>query len=157
MSFLRLASRHSLQLNRQLALNSVSIFRMGLSSKVAPVVSTKAPPAAASYSHAIKANGFVYVSGQIPYTPDGKAVKGSFSAQSEQVIKNCIGIVEDANSSLENIVKCNIFLTDISKFGEFNKVYSKYFNSHKPARSCVAVKDLPLGCPLEMEVIAVEK
>lgn len=134
-----------------------SVFRMAFSSKVTPVVSTKAPPAAASYSHAIKANGMIFVSGQIPYTPDGKPVKGDFKAQSEQVIKNCLGIVEDANSSLDNIVKCNIYLTDISKFGAFNEVYAKYFNAHKPARSCVAVKDLPLGCPLEMEVVALEK
>ncbi|VEU24085.1 DEKNAAC105258 [Brettanomyces naardenensis] len=157
MSFLSSVSRRSVLLSKQLSTNSSSIFRMGLSSKVTPVVSTKAPPAAASYSHAIKANGFIYVSGQIPFTLDGKPVEGDFQAQSEQVIKNVLGIVEDANSSLENIVKVNIFLADISNFGDFNEVYSKYFNVHKPARSCVAVKALPLGVPVEMEVIAVEK
>ena len=62
------------------------------------------------------------------------------------------------NSSLNHIVKANIFLTDMgAQFGEFNKVYAKYFSEHKPARSCVAVKELPLGVPLEIEVVAIEK
>lgn len=66
--------------------------------------------------------------------------------------------MEASNSSLKHVVKANIFLTDMqAQFGEFNKVYAKYFNEHKPARSCVAVKELPLGVALEMEVVAVEK
>lgn len=158
MSFFAKAAKQSLRLNQRLAFTArPSLFRMALSSKVTPVSSTRAPPAAASYSHAIKANGFVFVSGQIPFTVDGKPVNGDFKAKSEQVIQNVLGIVEDSNSSLENIIKCNIYLSDISKFGEFNEVYAKYFNSHKPARSCVAVKELPLGVPLEMEVVALEK
>lgn len=127
-----------------------------MSNKVIPVVSKNAPPAAASYSHAIKANGFIYVSGQIPYTPDGKPIEGDIKDKADQVIKNALAIVEDSGSKLENIVKCNIFLKDMSNFGKFNEVYSKYFNAHKPARSCVAVADLPLGVDVEMEVIAVE-
>lgn len=131
-------------------------FTRTMSSKVTPVISANAPPAAASYSHAIKANGFVYVSGQIPYTADGKPVEGDIQAKADQVIKNALAIVEDSNSKLENIVKVNIFLKDMNNFGKFNEVYSKYFNAHKPARSCVAVADLPLGVDVEMEVIAVE-
>lgn len=127
-----------------------------MSSKVTPVMSKNAPPAAASYSHAMKANGFIYVSGQIPYTPDGKPIEGDIQAKADQVIKNALAIVEDSNSKLENIVKVNIFLKDMSNFGKFNEVYSKYFNVHKPARSCVAVADLPLGVDVEMELIAVE-
>lgn len=127
-----------------------------MSSKVTPVISKRAPPAAASYSHAIKANGFIYVSGQIPYTPDGKPIEGDIQAKADQVIKNALAIVEDSNSKLENIVKVNIFLKDMNNFGKFNEVYSKYFNDHKPARSCVAVAELPLGVDVEMELIAVE-
>lgn len=127
------------------------------SNTITPVISTNAPPAAASYSHAIKTNGFVYVSGQIPYTIEGKPVEGDIQAKAHQVIKNVAGVLHDSNSDLNHIVKATIFLTDMSNFGKFNEVYSQYFNVHKPARSCVAVKELPLGVEVEMEVIAVEK
>lgn len=119
-----------------------------------------APPPAASYSQAIKVNGFIYVSGQIPYTPDNKPLSEnpSIAEQAEQVIQNVSNILEASNSSLDHIVKANIFLTDMKgQFAEFNSVYAKYFSEHKPARSCVAVKELPLGVDLEMEAIAVEK
>ncbi|GMG21580.1 unnamed protein product [Ambrosiozyma monospora] len=139
---------------KPIATRSNQFIRMG--STLTPVISSNAPPAAASYSHAIKANGFVYVSGQIPYTPDGKPVEGDIKAKGEQVLQNVFAILKDSNSSLEKIVKVNVFLTDINDFAKFNEVYSKYFNVHKPARSCVAVKDLPLGVPLEVEVVAVE-
>lgn len=104
--------------------------------------------------------GFIYVSGQIPYTPENKPLPGnpSIAEQAEQVIQNVKNILEASNSSLKHIVKANIFLTDMNtQFAEFNSVYGKYFNEHKPARSCVAVKELPLGVALEMEAIAVEK
>lgn len=104
--------------------------------------------------------GFVYVSGQIPYTPDNKPLSENptIAEQAEQVITNVSSILEASNSSLKHIVKATVFLTDMkTQFGEFNSVYVKYFSEHKPARSCVAVKELPLGVDLEMEVIAVEK
>lgn len=104
--------------------------------------------------------GFIYVSGQIPYTPENKPLSSnpSIAEQAEQVIQNVSNILEASNSSLNHIVKANVFLTDMdSQFAEFNGVYAKYFNVHKPARSCVAVKQLPLGVELEMEVVAVEK
>ncbi|KAG5417430.1 hypothetical protein I9W82_005064 [Candida metapsilosis] len=125
-------------------------------SSITPV----SPPPAASYSQAVKANGFIYVSGQIPYTAENKPLPASSTTQdyAEQAIQNVSAILEAANSSLKHIVKANIFLTDMkAQFGDFNQVYGKYFNEHKPARSCVAVKELPLGVPLEIEVIAVEK
>lgn len=104
--------------------------------------------------------GFIYVSGQIPYTPDNKPLPASatIADYAEQAIQNVSNILEASNSSLNHIVKANIFLTDMgAQFGEFNKVYAKYFSEHKPARSCVAVKELPLGVPLEIEVVAIEK
>lgn len=126
-------------------------------SKLTPVITKNAPPAAASYSHAMKANNFIYVSGQIPYTPDNKPIEGSIADKAEQVIQNVKNILIESNSDLDHIVKTNIFLADMGNFAEFNKVYAKYFSVHKPARSCVAVQALPLGVDLEMEVIAVEK
>lgn len=82
----------------------------------------------------------------------------SIAEQAEQVIQNVSNILDASNSSLQHIVKANIFLTDMNaQFAEFNSVYAKYFNEHKPARSCVAVKELPLGVALEMEVVAVEQ
>ena len=125
-------------------------------SKLTPVISANAPPAAASYSHAMKVNNLIYVSGQIPYTKDNNPVEGSISDKAEQVIQNVQNILKDSNSDLNRIVKVNIFLADMNNFAEFNKVYAKYFNVHKPARSCVAVAALPLGVDLEMEVIATE-
>ncbi|KAM3126480.1 Protein mmf1, mitochondrial [Candidozyma auris] len=135
-------------------------FTMAQRNLMTPVKTAAAPPPAASYSQAIKVNGFVYVSGQIPYTPENKPLAGNptIAEQAEQVIQNVKNILEASNSSLKHIVKANVFLTDMdTQFAEFNGVYGKYFNEHKPARSCVAVKALPLGVPLEMEVVAVEK
>lgn len=121
-----------------------------------PVATKNAPPAAASYSQAMKANNLVFVSGQIPYTPDNKPVEGSIADKAEQVFKNVSAILEASNSSFEKVVKVNVFLADIKSFAEFNTVYAKYFSVHKPARSCVAAAALPLNVDLEMEVIAAE-
>lgn len=122
-----------------------------------PVRTKLAPPPAASYSQAMKVNNLIFVSGQIPYTAENKPVEGSISDKTEQVIQNVKSILEEANSGLDKIVKVNIFLADIKNFAEFNTVYAKYFSEHKPARSCVAVKDLPLNVDLEIEAIAVER
>lgn len=121
-----------------------------------PVATKSAPPAAASYSQAMRANNLLFVSGQIPYTPDNKPVEGSISDKTEQVFSNVKSILQAGNSSFERVVKVNVFLADIKHFEEFNKVYAKYFSEHQPARSCVAVAALPKNCDLEMEVIAAE-
>ncbi|KAK6465520.1 Endoribonuclease L-PSP-domain-containing protein [Scheffersomyces coipomensis] len=147
--------------SRQLRSNLVKSIKMSRSSStITPVQTANAPPPAASYSQAIKVNGFIYVSGQIPYTPQNKPLPGNptIQEQAEQVIQNVSNILDASNSSLKHVVKANIFLTDMkNQFAEFNSVYGKYFNEHKPARSCVAVKELPLGVALEMEVVAIEK
>lgn len=121
-----------------------------------PVATKSAPPAAASYSQAMKANNLLFVSGQIPFTPDNKKVEGTIADKTEQVFANVKSILAAGNSSLDRVVKVNVFLADINNFDEFNKVYAKYFNQHLPARSCVAVAALPKGVDLEMEVIATE-
>lgn len=115
-----------------------------------PVICESAPAAAASYSHAMKVNNLIFLSGQIPVTPDNKLVEGSIADKAEQVIQNIKNVLEASNSSLDRVVKVNIFLADINHFAEFNSVYAKYFNTHKPARSCVAVAALPLGVDLSL-------
>lgn len=122
-----------------------------------PVICESAPAAAASYSHAMKVNNLIFLSGQIPVTPDNKLVEGSIADKAEQVIQNIKNVLEASNSSLDRVVKVNIFLADINHFAEFNSIYAKYFNTHKPARSCVAVAALPLGVDMEMEAIAAER
>ena len=119
------------------------------------IVYTKnAPDAIGPYSQAIVSGGLVFTSGQIPINPESGAVEAqNITEQTEQVCKNLKAVLEAAGSSLEKVVKTTCFLSDMSNFAAFNEVYAKYFTS-KPARSCVAVKDLPKGALVEVEVIA---
>uniref|UniRef100_A0A060T677 ARAD1B09328p n=1 Tax=Blastobotrys adeninivorans TaxID=409370 RepID=A0A060T677_BLAAD len=128
-------------------------------SGVVPVVTKLAPIPVAAYSQAIKAGGFIYISGQVPLTTDNKLVEGGkedIKVQTHQVLKNLRGVVEGAGSSWEKLVKLNIFITDMSKFPLVNEVYAEYFTTHKPARSCVAVRELPLGADIEIEAVALQ-
>lgn len=102
----------------------------------------------------MKVGNLLYVSGQVPYTAAGEKIEGSITDKGKQVFKNIEAILAAGNSSLEKVVKVNVFLTDMGNFKEFNELYAKYFTTHRPARSCVAVKELPLGCDIEIEVIA---
>lgn len=118
------------------------------------IATDKAPAAIGPYSQAIVVGDFVYTSGQIPINPEtGNIEATDITAQTEQVMKNLAAVLEAAGSSFEKAVKTTCFLADISHFAMFNEVYSKYF-TEKPARSCVAVKDLPKGALVEVEVIA---
>lgn len=118
------------------------------------VYSKKAPEPVGPYSQAVKIGGMMYCSGMIPINPEnGELLKGSVSEQAELVLSNIKGFLEDTGSNLSNVVKTMVFLTDMSKFAEFNEVYAKYFNEGKPARSCVAVSELPKGVDVEVEVI----
>lgn len=119
------------------------------------IVSTnKAPAAIGPYSQAIVHNDLVFTSGQIPINPETGAVEtDGIVAQTEQVMKNLGEVLGAAGSSYEKAIKTTCFLADISDFAAFNEVYAKYFVA-KPARSCVAVKDLPKGVLVEVEVIA---
>lgn len=113
-----------------------------------------APEAIGPYSQAIVANGFVFTSGQIALSPTTNELEGdSIEAQTEQVIKNLEAILTKAGSSLEKAVKTTCYLTNIEDFVAFNQVYVKFFSS-EPARSCVAVKQLPKNALIEIEVIA---
>ena len=114
----------------------------------------KAPGAVGPYSQAISCNGILYASGQVPLVPaTGKLVEGGIEAQAEQACKNVAAVLEANGATFDNVIKTTCFLADIKDFAAFNGVYAKYFTS-KPARSCVAVKDLPLGAMCEIEVIA---
>ena len=118
-------------------------------------VETKnAPAAIGPYSQAKISGGYVYASGQIPVNPVSGAieVKGA-AAQTEQVCKNVEALLIAAGTSIDKVVKTTCFLSDIADFAAFNAVYEKHFTS-RPARSCVAVKDIPKGALVEIEVIA---
>ena len=117
------------------------------------IATEKAPGAIGPYSQGFIAGGFVYTSGQIPVNPADGTVPEGIAAQAEQSCKNVSAILEAAGSSLEQVFKTTCFLADIADFAAFNEVYAKYFTS-KPARSCVAVKDLPKGVLCEIEAVA---
>ena len=114
----------------------------------------KAPSAIGPYSQAIVCGDMLYTSGQIPINPETGAIEAQdIAAQAEQVMKNLAAVLEAAGTSFENVIKTTCFLYEIADFAAFNEVYAKYFTS-KPARSCVAVKDLPKGALCEVELIA---
>jgi 2-iminobutanoate/2-iminopropanoate deaminase len=114
----------------------------------------KAPAAIGPYSQAIVAGDFIYASGQIPINPaTGNVDAVGITEQAHQSIKNVGAILNEAGATYENVVKTTCFLAEIADFAAFNEVYAQYF-TEKPARSCVAVKDLPKGVLCEVEVIA---
>ena len=116
----------------------------------------KAPAAVGPYSQAIEVSGMVYTSGQIPLDPaTGELVEGDIKAQAHQEFKHLRAVLTEAGTSMDNVVKTLCFLADMSDFAAFNQVYEEYF-TEKPARSCVAVKELPKGALCEAEVIAVK-
>ena len=118
------------------------------------IESKNAPATIGPYSQAIALNGLVYISGQIPLVPEtGELVNGGVKEQAERVIQNLNAVLIAAGSDLAHIIKTTCFLTDMKDFAEFNGVYAKHFSS-KPARSCVAVRDLPKGALVEIEAIA---
>ena len=119
------------------------------------VISTdKAPAAIGPYSQAISTGNMVFTSGQIPLDPATGAMVGTdIRSQAEQVMKNLKQVLEAAGSSFDKVVKTTCFLADIADFAAFNEVYAAYITS-APARSCVAVKDLPKGALVEIELIA---
>ena len=119
------------------------------------VVYTKnAPAAIGPYSQAIVTNGLVFTSGQIAINPETGAVEAqTVTEQTEQVCKNIKAVLEASGSSLEKVVKTVCFLRDMGDFAAFNEVYAKYFTG-KPARSCVAVKELPKNVLVEIDTVA---
>ncbi|WP_094604710.1 2-iminobutanoate/2-iminopropanoate deaminase [Sporomusa silvacetica DSM 10669] len=120
------------------------------------VSSDRAPQAIGPYSQAIKANGFLFVSGQIPLDPiTGQIVSGGIEVQTCQVLTNLQAILEKEGLSFTNVVKTTVFLKDMDDFTVMNKTYSQYFTDEPPARACVQVAKLPRDVSVEIEVIAV--
>ncbi|MBE6674404.1 MAG: RidA family protein [Ruminococcaceae bacterium] len=118
------------------------------------IATDKAPSAIGPYSQAIVFGNMLFTSGQIPINPQtGNIEATTIGEQTEQVMKNLGAVLAEAGSSFEKAIKTTCFLANISDFAAFNEVYAKYFTK-KPARSCVAVKDLPKGALVEVEVIA---
>lgn len=121
-----------------------------------PIVTSAAPAAIGPYSQAIEVNGFVYASGQLPIDPaTGAFPEGGVQEQTRQSLLNVKAILEEAGLTLANVVKTTVYLADIGDFAAMNEIYSQFFSQPFPARSAVAVKALPKGALVEVEVIAV--
>ena len=116
-----------------------------------------APKAIGVYSQGVKANDFVFTSGQIPLTPNGELIKDDFQDECRQVIENIKAVLEASDCKLSDIVKLTVFLTDLSLFPELNEVFKEFFFDDPPARSAVEVNGLPMGVRVEMEAIALKK
>jgi len=120
-----------------------------------PVQTKNAPAAIGPYSQAIKAGGFVFVSGQIPLDPKtGELVAGGIGEQTERVFRNLAAVLEASGSSLDQVVKTTVFLADMKEFAVMNDVYARFFSSAPPARATVAAAGLPRDVRVEIEAVA---
>src|SRR5512136_2375568 len=121
------------------------------------IIATKeAPDPIGPYSQAIRVNGFVFVSGQIPVRPEtGLVVQGDIEIQTRQVMKNLSAILHAAGSGFDKVVKTTVFLSDLDNFSGFNRIYGEYFGEARPARATVQVTSLPKEVLLEIEAIAI--
>jgi 2-iminobutanoate/2-iminopropanoate deaminase len=120
------------------------------------VASKQAPKAIGPYSQAVKANWFVFTSGQIALDPaSGNLVDGDFSAQARRVFENLKAVLTEAHTDFSRVVKATVYLTDLGDFQTLNTIYAEYFGDHKPARTTVGVAQLPRGSKVEIDLIAV--
>lgn len=122
------------------------------------VIATEhAPKAIGPYSQAIRANGFIFVSGQTPIDPaNQQLVTGSIAEQTERVMRNLEAILKQAGSSMSKIVRCGVFLKDMNDFAAMNEVYGKFFPNNPPARTTIQAARLPKDCHVEIDAIALE-
>ena len=119
------------------------------------VQTDNAPKAIGPYEQAIKANGFIYTAGQIPIDPKtGNVVEGGIAAQTRQVLENLKAVLEAGGATLDRVVKATVFLKNMADFAAMNEVYAQYLGSAKPARSTVAVAELPRGALIEIDLVA---
>ncbi|MTH55256.1 RidA family protein [Bacillus mangrovi] len=121
------------------------------------VETADAPAAIGPYSQALLVNNLVFTSGQIPLKPDGEMVQGGVREQTHQVFANLEAVLKEAGSSLDQVIKATVFIKDMNSFAEINEIYSEYFHTHKPARSCVEAARLPKDALIEIECIALVK
>lgn len=119
------------------------------------VATDGAPKAIGPYSQAVKANGLVYTSGQIPLDPaTGNLVEGDFEAQAHRVMRNLQAVLSEAGSGFDRVLKATVYLVDLGNFQTLNAIYAEYFGSHKPARTTVEVRGLPKGAAIEIDLVA---
>jgi len=120
------------------------------------VATENAPKPIGPYSQAIKANGFIFLSGQTPLDPaTQQLVTGGVAAQTERTLKNLEAVLKAAGSGLDKVVRCGVFLKDMNDFAAMNEVYGKFFKSNPPARSTVQAARLPKDCLVEIDAIAI--
>lgn len=123
--------------------------------KLNVISSDTAPAAIGPYSQAVQAGGLLFCSGQIPLDPaTGELVRGDVAAQARQVMRNIAAVLEAAGTDFDRVIKTTIFLSDMADFALVNEIYGSWFSTHQPARSTVAVKGLPRGALIEIEVVA---
>ncbi len=118
------------------------------------IKTTGAPAAIGPYSQAVKANGFIYVSGQLPINPADGSMPADVKLQTRQSLSNLTNILLEAGANLSNVVKTTVFLADMSLFGPMNEVYAEFFSEPFPARAAFAVKELPKSALVEIEAVA---
>lgn len=123
-------------------------------SELKQIDTPNAPSAVGAYSQAIAVGDFVFTSGNLPIDPVSKAMPDDIKAQANLALQNAKAILEAAGTGMNKVVKSTVYLADINDFGAVNEVYSTFFSKPFPARSCFAVKALPLGAKVEIEVIA---
>ena len=121
------------------------------------VYTNQAPEAIGPYSQGVIVNNLFYSSGQIPLKPNGELLEGNVQEQTHQVFANLKAVLAEAGSSLDSVVKATVFIKNMDEFPLINEVYGTYFDTHKPARSCVEVARLPKDVLIEIEVIALVK
>ncbi len=124
--------------------------------KKIPISTDKAPAAIGPYEQAIRVGNFIFTSGQIPLDPStNRLIEGDITKQTKRVMDNLKSVLESSGTSLKNVIKTTIFLTDLKNFEQVNKAYGEYFPDGKPARSTVQVSALPKGAGIEIEMIAI--
>ncbi|TSB45065.1 RidA family protein [Alkalicoccobacillus porphyridii] len=121
------------------------------------VYTNQAPEAIGPYSQGVIVNNLFYSSGQIPLKPSGELLEGNVQEQTHQVFANLKAVLKEAGASLDTVVKATVFIKNMDEFPLINEVYGTYFDTHKPARSCVEVARLPKDVLIEIEVIALVK
>ena len=119
------------------------------------ITTTKAPAGIGPYSQAVGAGGFIFCSGQIALTKDGELIGGDIKAQTRQVIKNLKAVLEAGGSSLAQVVRTTVYLSDIQNFAEFNQAYAEFFVNKPPARATIESPHLPKNVLVEIDAIAV--
>lgn len=121
------------------------------------ISTNNAPKAVGPYSQGILVNNTLYVSGQIPFDPNTNSLASNdIEGQTLQCLKNILGIVQEAGMEKENIIRCGVFMTDLSDFSKMNKVYETFFETHKPVRAAVEVRRLPKDVLIEIDAIAIK-